>query len=78
MSKEKVVAAHVPSEVAPRHQEVSMRNKIMVLVALAIGVVPLVPTEVQAGPARKQPHELWRWVVLAALEFLLLEWPSDG
>lgn len=30
--------------------------------------------EVQAGPARKQPRELWRWVVLAALVFLLLEW----
>ncbi len=28
-----------------------MRNKMMVLVALAIGVVPLVPTEVQAIPA---------------------------
>src|SRR5262245_34511787 len=31
-------------------------------------------TEVQAGPTRKQPRELWRWVVAAALLFLLIEW----
>jgi von Willebrand factor type A domain/Aerotolerance regulator N-terminal len=30
--------------------------------------------EVQAGPARKQPRELWRWVVAFGLLFLLLEW----
>jgi von Willebrand factor type A domain/Aerotolerance regulator N-terminal len=30
--------------------------------------------EVQAGPTRKQPRELWRWVVLFGLVFLLLEW----
>jgi hypothetical protein len=31
-------------------------------------------TEVQAGPTRKQPRELWRWVVAAGLVFLLVEW----
>lgn len=31
-------------------------------------------TEVAAGPARKQPRELWRWAVAAGLLFLLLEW----
>lgn len=31
-------------------------------------------TEVQAGPTRKQPRELWRWAVAGALLFLLLEW----
>lgn len=30
--------------------------------------------EVQAGPARKQPRELWRWAVALGLLFLLLEW----
>jgi hypothetical protein len=30
--------------------------------------------EVQSGPARKQPRELWRWAVLFGLVFLLLEW----
>jgi hypothetical protein len=30
--------------------------------------------EIEAGPARKQPRELWRWVALAGLVFLLLEW----
>ena len=30
--------------------------------------------EIQAGPARKQPRELWRWAVLFGLIFLLLEW----
>jgi hypothetical protein len=30
--------------------------------------------QIAAGPSRKQPRELWRWVVLAALAFLLLEW----
>lgn len=31
-------------------------------------------TVVAAGPARKQPRELWRWAVLAGFVFLLLEW----
>ena len=31
-------------------------------------------TEVQAGPTRRQPRELWRWVVAFGLVFLLLEW----
>jgi von Willebrand factor type A domain/Aerotolerance regulator N-terminal len=31
-------------------------------------------TVVEAGPSRKQPRELWRWVVAAGLVFLLLEW----
>jgi hypothetical protein len=31
-------------------------------------------TEVQAGPTRKQPRELWRWAVAAGLLFLLVEW----
>ena len=30
--------------------------------------------QIEAGPSRKQPRELWRWVVLAVLAFLLLEW----
>jgi hypothetical protein len=30
--------------------------------------------QIEAGPSRKQPRELWRWVVLAGLIFLLLEW----
>jgi hypothetical protein len=30
--------------------------------------------EVQAGPPRKEPRELWRWAVLAGLIFLLLAW----
>ncbi len=30
--------------------------------------------QIEAGPSRKQPRELWRWVVLAVLVFLLLEW----
>ncbi|HVK11692.1 MAG TPA: VWA domain-containing protein [Gemmataceae bacterium] len=30
--------------------------------------------EVTAGPPRKEARELWRWVVLAGLIFLLLEW----
>lgn len=35
-----------------------MRNKMMVLVALAIGVVPLVPTEVQAIPAFARKYNM--------------------
>ena len=27
-----------------------------------------------AGQERRQPFELWRWIVLAALAVLLLEW----
>jgi von Willebrand factor type A domain/Aerotolerance regulator N-terminal len=30
--------------------------------------------KVQAGQTRKQPRELWRWLVLAGLIFLLVEW----
>lgn len=30
--------------------------------------------QIEAGPSRKQPREMWRWVVLAGLIFLLLEW----
>lgn len=30
--------------------------------------------EVQSGPARRQPRELWRWPVFFGLLFLLLEW----
>jgi hypothetical protein len=29
---------------------------------------------IEAGPSRKQPRELWRWVALFGLAFLLLEW----
>ncbi|HEX3147198.1 MAG TPA: VWA domain-containing protein [Gemmataceae bacterium] len=31
-------------------------------------------TQVQAGPSRRQPRELWRWAVAFGLLFLLLEW----
>jgi hypothetical protein len=30
--------------------------------------------EITAGQSRKTPRELWRWVVLFGLIFLLLEW----
>jgi hypothetical protein len=30
--------------------------------------------QIAAGQSRKQPRELWRWVVLCGLLFLLLEW----
>src|SRR5262245_34185246 len=31
-------------------------------------------TDIQAGPSRRQPRELWRWAVAAGLIFLLVEW----
>jgi hypothetical protein len=31
-------------------------------------------TQVQAGPTRRQPRELWRWAVVFGLLFLLVEW----
>jgi hypothetical protein len=31
-------------------------------------------TQVQAGPTRRQPRELWRWAVAFGLLFLLVEW----
>jgi hypothetical protein len=31
-------------------------------------------TEIQAGPTRKQSRELWRWILVAGLLFLLVEW----
>jgi hypothetical protein len=32
------------------------------------------PDAVMAGRERSQPRETWKWLVLAALTFLLLEW----
>jgi hypothetical protein len=31
-------------------------------------------TQIEAGPTRRQPRELWRWAVLFGLIFILLEW----
>jgi hypothetical protein len=30
--------------------------------------------DIRAGQTRKQPRDLWKWVALAALGLLLLEW----
>ena len=34
----------------------------------------LIEKAVKAGATAGQPRELWRWVVLAALALILLEW----
>ena len=31
-------------------------------------------TQIEAGPTRRQPRELWRWAVALGLAFLLVEW----
>jgi hypothetical protein len=39
-----------------------------------LNVVQLGDEKIQSGQARKEPHDLWKWVVLAAFLLVLLEW----
>ena len=38
------------------------------------GDAPRDPARLQADAPRKQPRELWKWVVLAGLLAVMLEW----